>query len=758
MKDKTVLSSDLFHALFSACSDNQHHPRIKKINLHSLVGPCLTIVFALTVSFAFSQGEIPVDMYSGTPVIQIPLHTITDHDLSETIGIAYNTAGIKLEDQTGIGGLGWNIRAGGSIYRQVRGLPDDYLPDAPADTRRGWLYNSNALAASNFSNSVDLSATTITDEADAYTALQSNNYKHDTEPDIYYYSAAGISGAFVFDNSLNIRLMPYQDVKIEYTISQITNRIASFTITSNVGTKYKFLTPVPLTRSTHRLTGGNPVEFLKRDFEEYNVDVYNPGVSYNMEWKLTEIESTSGAKLTYAYSTELSDSSDPVKVFIRKNGSTSDFVEKDNFYYKHVYNKRELVSITSTTGEVVLFDGLLKITVTNKRRQDPYVKEFQFEYASVLDQDSTESGFRRTFLKSITEVANCTKLPPYKFTYTNVDFTNNICDLPAIDSNAKDFWGYYNGKNSNTNSYPKLYIYPNEVVSERIRIYPKPNHSGPEYTINGADRMPNAAAMQIGSLKMINYPTGGSTIINYEPHEFYDPGAGQTFIGGGLRVKSIVTYDGVNAANKMIRNFEYTEVSGASSGRLINKPSFAIPTLEYRDPEGTEVKSWTALVGNTQSMYEHLIVRTNIDLNRDVEGDIIGYSRVKVSRPGSGSAEFEYALPATSGTTRSGSWVVTENKFVRDSSQPQMGIAPNGGTSIFPYASNPNYTYERGYQLKKIEKNEASTKVREVTYVPQRIHKTGATPTKVWGISYDYYPYSDKSSTDPIFFFGNISC
>src|SRR5690242_16716676 len=85
-----------------------------------------TLLFAFTASRVFAQDEIPVDMHTGRPVIQIPLVTISDHDLSETVGLTYNASGIRLEDQGGIAGLGWDLQAGGGVYRQVRGLPDDY--------------------------------------------------------------------------------------------------------------------------------------------------------------------------------------------------------------------------------------------------------------------------------------------------------------------------------------------------------------------------------------------------------------------------------------------------------------------------------------------------------------------------------------------------------------------------------------------------------------------------------------------------------
>ena len=147
--------------------------------------------------FILQAQEIPVDMFTGTPTIEIPLWTVTDHDLSEPISVYYNADGVKLTEQKNICGLGWELEGGGSITREVRGLPDDFQGTSP-DVRKGWLYSPLTINIGNFGNTSDTLTSTCTDEntgpSSDYTLLNTNVYTIDTEPDIFRYSAGDISG------------------------------------------------------------------------------------------------------------------------------------------------------------------------------------------------------------------------------------------------------------------------------------------------------------------------------------------------------------------------------------------------------------------------------------------------------------------------------------------------------------------------------------------------------------------------------------
>ncbi|MEQ8423928.1 MAG: hypothetical protein RIA63_04405, partial [Cyclobacteriaceae bacterium] len=671
----------------------------------------LLLLLGVVIS-RLSAQDIPVNMYTGTPSIYIPLAAISDHDLSESVGISYNASGVKLVESRGKVGIGWNLHAGGSVTRVVRGLPDDFAGTG-SDTRVGWLLGGYADDMENTSDIAGTTAdTNCSDETTVNAQLSGYDYKVDTEPDIYYYQAGEASGSFVFDNDLNIRLIPYQDIKIEYTTSSGT--ITAFTITTNNGVKYFFDVPVPVTHYALKASGITDVQFQKRAFEQYDSASYGSPVVYNSEWKLSKKTSPLGAQITYQYWTDDFTSSEDVKVGIR-NTNSSDIVEKVVYYMITAGDKYYLSTISSQAGGQILMYGgetLTSIAVHDQRKSYTPVKTISFNYQKF---GTLTPDIDRWFLKSVQETSGCDVMPPYVFTYIGVDYANGTCNLPDIYSNSRDFWGYYNGK-SNTSPYPKLYVYPSESLSEQIRIWSNPNHTGAEYVLPGADRNADASKAQIGSLETIRFPSGGSTSFNYEPNDFYDPVAGQTFIGGGLRIKSLTYFDGINPESTVRKNYTYKDGSNVSSGRLINRPVFHIPTYEYRDPESSGTKSYGSLASNPQSMYEHLLVRSDEDLAQNYYDQAVGYLRGVTSISGRGSEEFQYALPALYGDASSGEWNATINKFVRPSACPSMAMVTNGGAWLYPYTLNPNFGHGRGLLTKKIDWNEAgNAKVREIT-------------------------------------------
>lgn len=123
-----------------------------------------------------------------------------------------------------------------------------------------------------------------------------------------------------------------------------------------------------------------------------------------------------------------------------------------------------------------------------------------------------------------------------------------------------DHWGYYNGNPYKINNY----TYATDMISARN---------------------PNSAYTPIGILNEIVYPTGGVTVYEYEPNDYslvlsndrqsvsYKNG-----IGGGLRIKSIKTFDSTDK-KELLHQKEYSYIdplTGKSSGEL-----FAVPMYNW---------------------------------------------------------------------------------------------------------------------------------------------------------------------------------
>jgi hypothetical protein len=723
---------------------------INKVSLAKFLLTSFSLLFSIACSFG--QGELPVDIYTGTPSISVPIWTIAGQDVSESISLEYSAN----QRSSSRYGLGWSLQGGGSITREVRGLPDDF---GNGDNRKGWLYNnassvSNASDIGSFSNSADLSAATCTDEATDYNKLSSLNYLVDTEPDIFHYSFGGYAGSFVFDNNLNIRLIPYRDIKIEFTpISGTDKKILSFKITTNTGYSYTFSQMALTSKTCVKNEFLNTVSFLPAEYE-----FYKTVVNYTSEWALTKIDSPTGANLTFNYTSETKTTDAPMNlgIYIEKPTATlgaTDLRVFTPYTINQVQGKNYLSSVSSSAGSAVEFyyesNLLTKIVIRDNRKgvssAQNYVKEFDLAYQAVTYYGEGNFSYLRNFLSSVTELSGCDRLPSYKFTY------NKWTSLDDSGTNI-DFWGFYNGAR-NTHSIPRIYVYPAEPLAERYRLTPIPNYSGQVVVLNGADRTPNSSAMLNGTLNRIVYPSGGSTNLKYEANQYLDARTNESLLGGGLRIASAVYFDGIGKSPFMEKRFDYKDATGNSTGRLISKPLFAMPAYKWKNPDkynsisASDDKTYASLIGD--DIWKYLTVRTDFDLSNSgtTHGSFVGYQMVTVKRTGSGSAKFEYLMPGVYGEVTNGAWSASESKFARPTCPVDLGVISGGGAWGFSTAPNPMNDFERGLLWKKSEYNELGKLVRTTANTYQYLYKTGTQPVKTWGLKYDKYALCDDITT-----------
>lgn len=190
------------------------------------------------------SGDTPVNLYTGTPQMQIPLFNFKSANLSNPISLSYHASGIRVGEIASWVGLGWSLNAGGVITREINGKPDDI--------NEGYLFNNdrpNELKV----EAIIANASNIASGANPQTPLYEGL---DTEPDIFYFNVNGLSGRFIFDKYGEVRLLSDQDLIIDlthsdtYTIdddhpdfdftSKNTGGILSFTIIGPDGTQYVF--------------------------------------------------------------------------------------------------------------------------------------------------------------------------------------------------------------------------------------------------------------------------------------------------------------------------------------------------------------------------------------------------------------------------------------------------------------------------------------------------------------------------------------
>lgn len=152
---------------------------------------------------------------------------------------------------------------------------------------------------------------------------------------------------------------------------------------------------------------------------------------------------------------------------------------------------------------------------------DQLVDQITFSYFNTRSNDKPEMEAKffgidcrkRTFLKNIS-FKNSGK---YFFEYNNTK-------LPNLLSFATDYWGYYNGE-----------------LKNKSTIIPKLNEPIEGFPNTGSVKTAKEKFCMAGILTKVIYPTGGSTIYEYELNSFSEQYDGSTR-GCGLRVKKISNF------------------------------------------------------------------------------------------------------------------------------------------------------------------------------------------------------------------------
>lgn len=590
--------------------------------------------------------------------------------------------------------MGWSFVGAGQVSRELRGLPDDV--DEGAGKRRGWLFNNAANTIGNFSSTSDDNMTVCTDEASDFSAINAYGYLKDTEPDIFHFSAPGLSGSFVFDNTLNIpvvRVIPYQDVKVVIIRDVVPLQILSIDIINNQGIKYHFATGETYTRQAYKKSTVTSTAPFTTGFNFYS----NP-LSYTGTWYLSSITDPFGASVNYQYNNGYTSLSAEYKTVVNSIGTSIDTV----YTVSTTINSAQLTQVNGSLHSVnLIWAGNLISSVEVVENNYAQKKKFNFYYRFVKQaSDNTFNPIRKAFLKEIKEESNCQAFPSHQFEYYGVTFSgeDGTTLLPWKDRKAQDYWGYFN--NVQSSLVPK--VYKNDAAADGQRYI---THDKSGYTLlSGANRWTNSSTVHYGSLQKVVYPGGGFGEITWEPSTYND-GDSTNFRGGGVRVKSTRLSDGdADATNDIITQYQYLDASGYSSGKVLYKPSFAYAN------------------GSTEVRFD----------KNQAPDETIFYTRTTVLQTGRGKTVYEYLVPAAYPVITDTDFAASKSKTARANCTGSENF--KNGYYIYPFAPNTNWDFERGLPSKISTYNEAGVQLTEKTFTYQRI---GNGTVTIKGLKYE---------------------
>jgi len=720
------------------------------MKLHILISTIFLLVIGST---CFAQNKIvSVNKSTGTATVSIPLYTVQSGSLSLPISLDYNAVGVKVTDLESSAGIGWNLNAGGAITRVLRGLPDDITQDALGHKKLGWMNNSAAASITPTMIQNDGNPASCSDEVGDINNINTlfAPSSIDTQPDFFYVSAPGLSCKLVFDQKAQIfRPIPYQDLKISYVMAANVGGITSFSITNDKGITYTFGAAEPAFKQVAegQYYGNSPPSFFTTLYNEYlTTGAYNAttqsfpgGINFTGSWDLTSMQDAYGNNITIQYTTgSKSNYNIPVNVYIYEYGTittqyvaigstTRNWISQISYGNTTAVGGMKTAFLFSWQNSINSSQGCIINSITGFNRT------FQFNYNDVISADGT--NYTRYFLNNVTD-QNCSSPFNYAFTY------NNPAGLPNTNSNAIDYWGYYNGQTANTSLQPQVlintsntaystYYNPNTVVTP----IGNPAITSPIET-TGNNRQPAAYSSTMafplsatGTLSQIYYGNGGYTALAYQPNDYHDNMLGGVVLGGGIRIASITDGQLMQAnpgdpQTNATKYYTYTDpATGYSSGNPISQPVFAFLTSDNSD----ESENWT-----------YSTITSPTDLS--TEDHTIIYGVVTETKAGLGRTENHFSVPATYSsspiTNTNLPWAPTicyvgRSPDVNNSGCPSVGLLTNS-VNTFPFAPNPNYDFMRGLPIRTINYNDAGNEVSETDYT-----YTTPTPSIIYGFKSD---------------------
>lgn len=423
--------------------------------------------------------DCPISFSSGLPEIAIPLYELKSTRINVPITLSYHSGGIKVTERTSTMGLGWTLNAGGAVTRVINGLPDDsqfgFLKvDYPAnDTTVPDAYDQFCLANHLYN--------TFTSESN-----------WDGQPDMFYYNYLGQGGKFIFKNHKAIGMppevmtLPFDPIKVE---SGLHNGTEPFIITGADGTKYEF-------------QGSNAADYY------YEANAPTERRYVYTAWYLTRIIS---ADLTDTVQLNYFDG--PPDIFSTYRRMTTLVVTHEQitnspagygeYFYatlsreEHSARLKQIVSKTgkvnfnyASSGDPMLQSIDIYSTLNNT---DTKIRTFNFSMSRFSGTTTSNTIRLDSLIETGYKNGIATNNKPYIFQYTSTD-------APPFNTNQQDIWGYYNANGQEGNL----------LMETLVNLVP---------TADLTKRAANPDAMGKAMLQKIIYPTGGSTLYEYEPNQ-----------------------------------------------------------------------------------------------------------------------------------------------------------------------------------------------------------------------------------------------
>jgi hypothetical protein len=570
-------------------------------------------------------GNAKANLHTGMVNVSIPFYTYKDKDFEIPISFDYTSDGFKPNSLSGILGHDWVLNVGGCITREVRGTPDDVIERIriPVYFMDTIFYSENICKGFHYLHESGISESSLDfnftldykDDVISYYSMGNSPVYYDVEPDIFHFNFMGYSGSFYFWYNGKTKVYHANTYNGEFKIKLTINeyyKYSSFEITTGDGYRYVF------GNSDYTGQGDYPgtMPNIGLDFNKKK-DPLSPfnDTSYPIikTWKLIKIIAPNGRIAQFNYMTTGA---------IDKNGNRAADIKEYNPvstthkyvlfgsnpnenqcafpYYPRNTSKIDSCRLFTDYLSSISIDGVPYINLFYEKIMGERVKyvannswtvrtkEIDSLYLKLDSIDTPWKGCSFTYKYPTFNNTNypLNKIPfldsvkisgegSYVFEYYNREDRR----FPYIGTFSLDHWGYYNGNNENNPPTDLAAIFTDDTDTFEEKILP-------EYS---AIREPVPACAIMGMLGWIKYPTGGHSVLHYEPHKYstavrrvyaynYEPTVLNVLpekITGGLRIKKIDNYTDNNTIAEST-SYTYKKEDGTESGTLVHFPRYGI--------------------------------------------------------------------------------------------------------------------------------------------------------------------------------------
>ena len=432
--------------------------------------------------------EIPISLYTGTPNISIPIHTVSDGPLSFSYGINYHASGNRVSEVGSAYGLGWSDNVGG-IFRSIRGGMAD---DKNTTNLEGYFQSASTLSTS-----------------DAQDVAEG---KIDGAPDIYVLVAPGLGSLkFTYDKNLDIHTFPRSTIKIERKHNTV-GTLVGFEVIGTDGTIYWFGYDI----GDGQQIGNNIFQKTPNAYHEnFRLERiissdrrhYIDFEYVNSDYKYEVLKSCTAYLSSGSNDYETCDDGyDEQLIEVREKTLRSIITSTSTITLDH-FERLDLDPGTTsnllgqTSSSLPL--GIDRINIA----EGSFDMKYELSHGYFNDAAGTGRSQKRLRLDQVQLVSNVYPYifePPYKF-----DYHNNGSFFSHRLSARIDHWGFFNNKSQNDNL--DNLIPPTTVTAT----------SG-SYTYGSAYRETVESEMFHGQLTKVTYPTQGYTAFTYEANSFQD--------------------------------------------------------------------------------------------------------------------------------------------------------------------------------------------------------------------------------------------